>query len=1218
MRLTGTTTYLAFNFGTANDNIPININLGNFVITEEISQGQQLGTLPSLTLAETTFNGYYTARTGGTAVSAATTVGTNPGTYYAQITQNNNYQNTTTNEYYATMQEAFRSASSGQTVRVINGITESYRDASLKTGKILTLETTAGKTTTFNGCNIYNFGTLTISGAGNLTTASARSFIANTGTMNITNTGEISNTNTGNYRTINNTGTINKTGAGTISSTTSDSTIAGGTINVSNGTVSTSNGKAINTATGSVSITGGTISSTSSCAVGMYGSGTLTVSESSGNTTRIEKSGTVSGATVQTGGSATANILGGTIETVTGGSGAINHASSGALTINGAKVKQSGTGNTVVVAGSGPIEIKSGSEITSASANAIRKESSGTITISGGTIKSTNGEAIANVSASGKIKMSSGTVTSDTRAAFSVQNGEVEITGGEIVGKTYGIWEIGNSNVVVTIGTQGSGVNITTPKIIATTGKGVQVESGGVLKFYDGIIYASTIANTIVGNILAENIEPNYSIVNGSANYNGIEYKFATLAIPTKNYLLHDGGTEINTYDTLSQAINAIPANANKSYRIVALNNTTEPATTQSKGTASKPVTLDLNGKTITMTGTLTNSGYLTIDGTGTLTTSAAISLIKNDGTLNIPSTGTISNTNTGAYSLISNGNGTINKTGSGTLSSSTSNNTIQGGTVNISAGTVSSSGRDAINNAWNCNISGTAHILCSTPGNVGSAIYMSSGSLKVSEDAVIEKTGTGQAAVVGVAGSATATISGGTIKSVAGSAAYVLHAQGSGKVTVQGGMVSSLGTGYAIYKSGTGDVEVKSGSVTGSGSDTIYNNNSTGIITISGGEVKNTGENAAVYNNVAGTIILGDDEDGNVSTTSPIITATASSGIGVNVGTGTLKFYDGVIKGSTNNSIVGTVSDTPTGYAVKKSTADNIETATLDNHYNVRYLSGNLLYGLDDCGETAGIESSSVPNKSHMNYSISNGVVTVTAKSDDGYGMTTGRLYLEANKTYRFSCSTNGTWGVNGADTVEACLMKDGLNSKYYRMESTDGYEFTPDTSGTYWLRLDVNQNGKTYTFSNISIYEIADTQSKTYGSTYAPMPTVSRTGYTSQGWAMENLFDRNATPAAASTYIKNDGTTASSGEYSLYQVNIEPNTAYTIINSGSSTAPGYAIYNSSGEKLSAYNYANRAAVTFTTPANAAYIKFSVVTLSTSGRYDKDTFYLGCIMDTK
>ena len=113
-----------------------------------------------------------------------------------------------------------------------------------------------------------------------------------------------------------------------------------------------------------------------------------------------------------------------------------------------------------------------------------------------------------------------------------------------------------------------------------------------------------------------------------------------------------------------------------------------------------------------------------------------------------------------------------------------------------------------------------------------------------------------------------------------------------------------------------------------------------------------------------------------------------------------------------------------------------------------------------------------------------------------------------------------------------------------------------------------------------------------------------------------MENLFDRNATPAAASTYIQNDGTTASSGEYSLYQVNIEPNTAYTIINSGSSTAPGYAIYNSSGEKLSAYNYANRAAVTFTTPADAAYIKFSVVTLSTSGSYDKDTFYLGKVVN--
>ncbi len=125
---------------------------------------------------------------------------------------------------------------------------------------------------------------------------------------------------------------------------------------------------------------------------------------------------------------------------------------------------------------------------------------------------------------------------------------------------------------------------------------------------------------------------------------------------------------------------------------------------------------------------------------------------------------------------------------------------------------------------------------------------------------------------------------------------------------------------------------------------------------------------------------------------------------------------------------------------------------------------SKNLLYGLEDIGTTS---------SGKMNYSVSNGVVTVTSTNSDGYGFTNGRVNLESGKNYIFSATTNGTWGGNDADTVEAFLMLDGAYNTWYHMATNVNYSFTPAITGTYWLRLDVNQSEKTYTFSNIKIIE-------------------------------------------------------------------------------------------------------------------------------------------------
>ena len=202
----------------------------------------------------------------------------------------------------------------------------------------------------------------------------------------------------------------------------------------------------------------------------------------------------------------------------------------------------------------------------------------------------------------------------------------------------------------------------------------------------------------------------------------------------------------------------------------------------------------------------------------------------------------------------------------------------------------------------------------------------------------------------------------------------------------------------------------------------------------------------------------------------------------------------------------------------------------------NITYLSDNLVYGLENRSSTT---------DHNMTYSISNGVVTVTANASDGWGNTTGRVYLEANTQYEFTCTTSatsGTWG----NSVEAFLLLNGSTSTYIRMDSNNNYRFTPAQSGTYYIRLDVNTSGKTYTFSNIDVRKIVLTETKNYGLTLATLPAYSRTGYTFNGWFTAKtggtkIATTTPVPGVNTTYyaqtkantytVKYDGNGATSG---------------------------------------------------------------------------------------
>ena len=149
------------------------------------------------------------------------------------------------------------------------------------------------------------------------------------------------------------------------------------------------------------------------------------------------------------------------------------------------------------------------------------------------------------------------------------------------------------------------------------------------------------------------------------------------------------------------------------------------------------------------------------------------------------------------------------------------------------------------------------------------------------------------------------------------------------------------------------------------------------------------------------------------------------------------------------------------------------------------RILKDNKMYG-NQMGELPTITSSptnlvtglepfiavSETTGTRAKYSIQNGKIAVTATGNDGWVYTQGRVVLTAGRTYVFSCHTDGTWGTSsGTDTVEAFLIQNGSTSNQIYHMNSNNFEFTPTVSGTYWVRFDVNQSGKTHYFSNVVI---------------------------------------------------------------------------------------------------------------------------------------------------
>ena len=383
--------------------------------------------------------------------------------------------------YYDTLVEATAGATSGNTIKVLNTLTDtSTENSTVASGKTLTLDLN-GKTVTFDrtGMWIENNGTLTVTDTTNGTAGKLKSLqsraITNYGTLNATGNAEINSEGSG-ATTIVNLETFVLDGA-TITSTnynavlnyqrtSAKTTINSGTIIAKIRAVENRSGTGNTTSNPAVEINGGTIQST--------GTGTAVLNTTSGKII------------INNGATITSNT-----------EVCIANNSTGTIDINGGTI--TATNSEVIYNGSTGTVTISGGTITGASGKtAINNANTGIITISDGVISTTNSDAVQN-STAGTITMSGGTVsTTGSGAGIATQRGQITVTGGKITGAAYGIWMSENSPTV-TIGDNSEAVRSTSPIITATgaNGNGICMSSG-TLNFYDGIIIGKTNYSIIV------------------------------------------------------------------------------------------------------------------------------------------------------------------------------------------------------------------------------------------------------------------------------------------------------------------------------------------------------------------------------------------------------------------------------------------------------------------------------------------------------------------------------------------------------------------------------------------------------------------------------------------------------------------------------------------------------------------------------------------------
>ena len=345
-----------------------------------------------------------------------------------------------------------------------------------------------------------------------------------------------------------------------------------------------------NNSTGKITISGGTITGGTGCNA-VTNNSTGTVEISAGNISTTNKDAVANNST------GTLTITGGTITTTTGGAGVAS--ANGNVTISGGKITAVGSGvwinkgNVTIGNNNGTtqpeitgisvcgVNVYStanvtilGGTINSESSYGVYNNSTGTVTIEnanitsyqnsvfntkgitrilGGNFTATNNDAVRN-SSTGTTTIAGGIFTSNTSAGISVGAGTVEVTGGTITGKTYGVWVNSSNSPTFTLGTNDGNVNTNSPQISAPTGEGVSKGTGSTFNFYDGaIIGKSNNSMTSNGTLVTPTGYSRKTVLNGTTETSTLGW-----ATDSNDTLLVNDSTEYHVSRTSSEAADKV------------------------------------------------------------------------------------------------------------------------------------------------------------------------------------------------------------------------------------------------------------------------------------------------------------------------------------------------------------------------------------------------------------------------------------------------------------------------------------------------------------------------------------------------------------------------------------------------------------------------------------------------------------------------------------
>ena len=152
-----------------------------------------------------------------------------------------------------------------------------------------------------------------------------------------------------------------------------------------------------------------------------------------------------------------------------------------------------------------------------------------------------------------------------------------------------------------------------------------------------------------------------------------------------------------------------------------------------------------------------------------------------------------------------------------------------------------------------------------------------------------------------------------------------------------------------------------------------------------------------------------------------------------------------------------------------------------------------------------------------------------VNSSTNDPYATIASTMYLTANTTYVMHAeiyTDSGSLITSGSIQIFYGISKAYTEANSKRFSSNATYNtFTVSTTGTYNIRID-NDCNQTVRVKNFWVYpNFSSSKSVTFDSTYGTMPTLSRPGYTFNGWS-KNMFNPASAYDYTATTTRSDGT--------------------------------------------------------------------------------------------